>query len=112
MFNLIYLRNRFFIVFALAIGILILAYTFPILFNIGRGLLVLLIVLIIIDGYLLKIAASKIHFSRSLNDKLSLGDSQIVEYIIDNNLRDHYILNLLMNFQRNYNIEIRNIRAY
>lgn len=61
------------------------AFSYPVLLNIGWAALVLLGVLVILDFVLLWQCSKTIRSSRRVNSKLSLGDKQVITYRLSNN---------------------------
>lgn len=80
----LYLDKRFYIGLALCIFAFVLGYSYPIVYDIGWWMIRLLLVLVLADIFLLKYISTKIDISRSVGEKLSLGDIQHIEYKISN----------------------------
>ena len=81
----VYLNKDFFIGIAICIVSFLLSYSFPILYTFSWYLLCLFILLNLIDFFILLNAAKQISLERLVQEKLSLGDPQFVEYKITNN---------------------------
>ncbi|MFT4536015.1 MAG: hypothetical protein ACJA1A_003620 [Saprospiraceae bacterium] len=80
----LYLKRRFYIGIAICIVAFLLGYSYPIWYEIGWWCIRLLVFLVVIDFSLLKYNSKKIHISRNVSEKLSLGDIQHIQYEIIN----------------------------
>ncbi|MGK0315144.1 MAG: hypothetical protein ACI86M_001372 [Saprospiraceae bacterium] len=80
----LYLNRRFYIGIAICIFVFLLGYSYPIWYDIGWWCIRLLILLTVIDFMILKYNSKKIDISRSVSEKLSLGDIQHIQYEITN----------------------------
>lgn len=80
----LYLHNRFFIGLAGCIILFVLSYSYPVLFIVAKVALGLFILACIIEWYLLSKVDSEINCERSVLEKLSLGDEQIIKYKVTN----------------------------
>ncbi len=80
----LYLNRRFYIGIAICIFAFLIGFSYPIWYNIGWWCVRLLILLVIVDFIILKLNSEKIQISRSVSDKLSLGDIQHIQYDILN----------------------------
>ncbi len=80
----LYLNRRFYIGIAICIVVFLLGYSYPIWNDIGWWCIRLLILLVAIEFTLLKYNSKNIGISRTVSDKLSLGDTQHVQYEISN----------------------------
>ena len=80
----LYLNRRFYIGVAICIAAFLLGYSYPIWYSIAIWFVRLLILLVLVDFFLLKSTAKHIDISRSISEKLSLGDVQQVLYKIEN----------------------------
>lgn len=80
----LYLNRRFYIGIAICICAFLLGYSYPIWIDIGWWSIRVLILLAVTDFCLLKYNSKKIGISRSVSEKLSLGDTQNIQYEIIN----------------------------
>jgi uncharacterized protein (DUF58 family) len=80
----LYLDKRFYIGLAICIIAFVIGYSYSIWYDIGWWMLRIFLVLVLADILLLKYISSKVDISRSVSEKLSLGDVQHVEYKISN----------------------------
>lgn len=98
MFRHTYLKDRFFYVLAVAVAVFILGYSYSILFGLGQLLLIALILAAAIDWFTLRSVAKRITVTRQMNEKLSLGDSQKVEYQLNNTSKNNFHFQLIDEF--------------
>jgi len=98
MFKHTYLRDRFFYVFAIAVALFIIGFSFPIMHVVAQGVLAFLFLIAAIDYYLLRNAANKVTVSRQVNEKLSLGDNQKIGYELINESKQNLLFELIDEF--------------
>lgn len=79
-----FLRNRFFILLATVIVVFLLSYSYPLFFRIGQILLLILFLLTLFEWVLMFRIANYIEGKRTVFHRLSLGDLQNVQYLIEN----------------------------
>ncbi len=84
MLSSVYLLPRFYQAMAAVIFLYLLSYSFPMLFIVASGLLVLLLMLTIYDAVSLRSRADHVMGSRTVIEKLSLGDEQEILYELEN----------------------------
>ncbi len=80
----IYLSNRFFLFATLIIVVFIAGYFVPILFSMGKVIMLLFILLVMIDVFLLWLKKAGIETERELPERLSLGDENKIKIHIKN----------------------------
>jgi len=79
-----YISNRFYILLGACALFFVIAYSVPSLFIVAKLCLLALFIAIIVDGFILKSKGFDIVCTRSVLEKLSLGDEQAVTYSIEN----------------------------
>jgi len=82
----LYFKNKFFIWIGVCIVAFILSFSYEQLFVWSKGLLLLILILTLVDYVILVLVGDKIRITRSVFDKLSMGDSQKIKYLIENKL--------------------------
>jgi len=80
----LYLNRRFYIGIAICVFAFLLGYSYPFWYDMGWWCIKLMSLLVFIDYAILKYNAKKIEISRSVSEKLSLGDIQHIRYKIKN----------------------------
>lgn len=80
----LYLNKRFYIGIGICIVVFLLSYSFPFWYSIGWWCVRILVALFIIDFGILYYTSKSINISRSIAEKLSLGDKQHLFYEIIN----------------------------
>lgn len=80
----IFLPNRFFLLFALIIGVFVLSFPFGFLFPVAQTLFVLGLVLVLVDVMLLYGGGDKVKVRRELPKVFSLGDPNRVKVLLEN----------------------------
>jgi uncharacterized protein (DUF58 family) len=83
--NKLYLSPLFYTIFFICIGLMAISFFVPVLYYIMLVSIVLFCIVTIYDFVYLSSASKKIHGTRTLDKKLSLGDYQEVKYLIHNN---------------------------
>lgn len=77
-----YLTTRFLYVSLVVVGVFAMGFPFPILESVGIFLFLLLLTGLLIEVILLYLSGNLLHVSRDLQDQLSNGDENVVEYKI------------------------------
>ncbi|NNE13546.1 MAG: DUF58 domain-containing protein [Saprospiraceae bacterium] len=85
-----YLTKHFYYLASLFALLFVGAYAFEGIFNIIVLLLILSVLILIADGIHLKLVSSKIKVKRDVQEKLSLGDIQYINYHISNQNKQPY----------------------
>ena len=80
----LYLNRRFFYGIAICICLFILGYSYDLIFTIAKAACWLLFLLSIADFIFLNFLKSKITATRDVQEKLSLGDVQYINYRLEN----------------------------
>jgi len=80
----LYLKNRFYICLGACIIIFLFAFSYPTLLNFGWAAIIVLGLLVVVDYIILWNSSKDIASSRQVNQKLSLGDKQKINYTLDN----------------------------
>jgi len=83
------------------------SFSFPILFNLAKLLLVIFGVVCVIDWWLLQSRSSEVNCKRNVVEKLSLGDPQQVTYDLINN--SNKSLNIAVVDELPYQLQIRDL---
>jgi len=86
MFKTTYLKRQFYIVMGVCITILLISYSYPKVFNLGKYLLFLALFISFVDWLILFFIKDKISLERSVHEKLSMGDIQKIRYTLNNEL--------------------------
>ena len=79
-----FLNRNFFIAFSVVILFFVLAYAYPILFEVVRGVLYLFALLVLFDWIQLYRIKNQLSLKREVPEQLSLSDGEEVEYSITN----------------------------
>jgi uncharacterized protein (DUF58 family) len=109
----LYLKNRFYICLGGCIVLFLIAYSFPKLLGLGWIVSIILVILVLVEFVLLWKSGQDISSSRKVNEKLSLGDKQIITYTLVNesafNLNFEYTDELPFQFQHRGYIRVGKI---
>jgi uncharacterized protein (DUF58 family) len=99
----LYLKNRFYICLGACIVIFLIAFSYPKMLNFGWASFTILGILVVVDFIILWQSANHILPTRKVNQKLSLGDKQKINYSLVNegtiNLDFEYTDELPFQFQ-------------
>ena len=91
----IFLSDRFFLLFAIIVGVFVLSFPFGFLFPVAQTLLVLAVVLVIVDIMLLFGGGKKIEVQRVLPKIFSLGDANRVKILLENKSTQKFKLRVI-----------------
>ncbi|MGL5275779.1 DUF58 domain-containing protein [Myroides sp.] len=84
LFKQLYLQKRVYIVLGCIIALFVLAFIFPILYNVVWGIFLLLFVTVLVDITLLFTKKDNINAVRILPEKLSNGDDNVIYISVEN----------------------------
>jgi len=84
MFKSFYIKPLFYYLIGLSVVLFVLAFSWPKLFILAKISLLIIFIIAFLDAYILNKQKNKIHCTRQVLEKLSLGDDQQVKYTIEN----------------------------
>jgi len=86
MLKRLYFKNKFFALIGLCVAAFVLSHSYENLFKWSQYLLYLVLFLSLVDYLILIYINKKVTISRQVHEKLSMGDPQKINYLIENTL--------------------------